>query len=128
MPTGADGKHYRSHGQAARFGGKKDAKSESNAVRGNEVEDKGDKPNMAGSTKHIMAIKHGGTPEMPAPPFHVKHADGSTHGPMDSKEELMEHMSEHMGGEMQDEDAHSNDGAIDDMADGSKEAIEGLLG
>jgi hypothetical protein len=126
MPTGADGKHYRTHGQAARFGAKPAA---SNTEGGNEIEDKGDKSNMAGSTKHIVAIKHGGTPESPAPPFHVKHADGSTAGPMQSHEELISHLSEHMGGGgMQDEDAHSNDGAMDDMSEGSKDAIDSLLG
>jgi hypothetical protein len=124
MPTGADGKHYRSHGQAARYGGKKDA---SNASGGNEVEDKGDKPNMAGSNKNIVAIKHGGTAEEPAPPYHVKHADGSTHGPMESAEELHEHMQQHFGGG-EDEGEKSNDGIMDDMADGSKEAIESMLG
>ncbi len=131
MPTGADGKHYRSHGQAARFGGKKDEKSESNAAGGNEVEDKGDKPNMAGSAKHIVMIKHGGSPEMPEPPYHVKHADGSTAGPMNSDEELHEHLQQHFGeggGEMEDEAMHPNDGIMDDMADGSKEAIDSMLG
>ena len=121
MPSGADGKHYRSHGQAARFGGKAEAKEPSQDKTTNEGED------AVGKGKNVVMIKHGGTAESPAPPFHVKHADGSTHGPMDSHEELMDHMSSHMGG---DKDLGEDDSQMDSDygSEGSKAAIDSLLG
>jgi hypothetical protein len=115
MPPGADGKHYRTYGQAERFGKKPMAEEKTdNSEGGNEVD----------SGKNVMMIKHGGTKEAPAPPFHVKHADGSKHGPMDSKEELMSHMHEHLGGgDMENEDMDSDYGS-----EGSKQALDSLLG
>ena len=119
MPDGADGKHYRTYGQAERFGKKKEPSQDKtdNSAGGNEVD----------GGNNVMMIKHGGTKEAPAPPFHVKHADGSKHGPMDSKEELMEHMHEHLGGGENAEE--ESDGMTPDYAsDGSKQALESLLG
>jgi hypothetical protein len=120
MPDGADGKHYRSHSQAARFGGQKsEAQPVDSAAGGNEINDK-DSP----KGKNIVAIKHSGDETGPKPPFHVKHEDGSvTHH--DSKEDLMSHLDEHMGGgeSMENDDMDSDYGS-----EGSQEAIKTLLG
>jgi hypothetical protein len=117
MPSGQDGKHYRTYGQAERFGKKQPSEDKTdNAEGGNEV----------GKGANVVMIKHAGTAESPEPPFHVKHADGSKHGPMHSKEELMAHMHEHMGGgELGEDDSHMDS---DYGMEGSKEAIDSLLG
>ncbi len=117
MPTGSDGKHYRTHGQAERFGKTPPSEDKTdNSAGGNEV----------GKGKNMVMIKHGGTPEAPEPPFHVKHGDGSTHGPMDSKEELMDHLHQHMGGEEMGADDSQMDS--DYGSEGSQAAIKTLLG
>jgi hypothetical protein len=127
MPSGADGNFYRTHGQAERFG-KKAAASENQteSKQGmNHTEDA-----AVGKGSHIVAIKHGGTPEAPEPPFHVKHADGSKHGPMQSHEELHQHLAQHFaGGEGEQEAMQPNENMDGDYAsEGTKEAIDSLLG
>jgi hypothetical protein len=116
MPDGADGQHYRSHSQAARYGAKKEDKPVDNGAGGNEV----------GKGKNIVAIKHSGRDEDGArPPFHVMHEDGTKHGPMNSHEELMDHLHEHMGGgEFPKEEQPDSDYG----SEGSEEAIKTLLG
>ena|ERR1700683_148762 len=119
MPDGADGKHYRSHSQAARFGAKAEAKPVGNGDGGNEVDGK-DYPKGS----NIVAIKHSGDESGPKPPFHVKHEDGSvTHH--DTKEDLMQHLDEHLGGgeSMDDSQMDSDYGS-----EGSEEALKTLLG
>jgi hypothetical protein len=122
------GKQYRTHGQAYR------ASQESPKEPSQDAADNqkgGDAVNDQNSPKgkHVVMIKHSGTPEAPAPPFHVKHADGTVHGPMNSSEELMSHMSQHMGGGEEEDLGHDqNHEALENISDGSKEAIESLLG
>lgn len=119
MPSGADGKHYRSYGQAARFGGAEDksAKPEDQSQDEPMGEQKGGK---------VVAIKHSGDKESgPKPPFHVKHEDGHVEGPMNSKEELMDHLGQHFGGDEEQEQENPEQG---DMSDGSDEALKTLLG
>lgn len=120
MPS-HNGQQYRTHGQAARAAKEQPSQDKTdNSAGGDAVNDK------QSPKGNVMMIKHGGTPEAPAPPFHVKHADGSKHGPMDSKEELMAHMHEHMGGEDQGMDDSQMDS--DYGSEGSQEAIKTLLG
>ena len=57
MPPGADGKHYRTYGQAERFGKEKEPSQDKtdNSAGGNEVD----------GGKNVMMIKHGGTKQLP---------------------------------------------------------------
>ena len=133
------GKQYRTHGQAYRAsqeagGAGEAAKEPSNAAGGNEV----DKAGMDSKGKNIIAIKHSGRGEdgKPKPPFHVKHEDGSTEGPMNSHEELMNHLQDHMGGtseesqEYGDAETAENGGIDENMesGEGEEEALKSLMG
>jgi hypothetical protein len=116
MPSGADGKHYRSYGQAERFGKKSEDKTD-NAEGGNEVEGK-DK--MMGSG--VTAIKHtnGG------PPYKIKHEDGQVTS-HDSHDEAMQEMHKSVpGGEEKMADDSQMD--ADYGSEGSKQALDSLLG
>lgn len=121
MPTGEDGKFYRSHGQAARMG-KKAATTEA-AHDMTHTEDAA----VGKGSKNIVAIKHNG-----GPPYQVKHEDGQVTS-HDSHEDLMSHLAEHIpGGEGMEDESHEsmeNDGMDSDYgSEGSKAAIESLLG
>jgi hypothetical protein len=126
MPT-HKGEYGRTHGQAYRLG---EAKAKA-AGPGNDMTQGEGKDNEVDGEKggNIVAIKHSGrgADGKAMPPFHVKHEDGSV-SKHDTHEDLMGHLDEHMGGGMKDEDEDSNDGGMGDIADGSKDAIESLLG
>lgn len=117
MPT-HKGQYGRTNGQAYRRG-EEMASSESNDKDMNNAEGGND---IGKGGKNIVAIKHSD-----GPPYHVKHEDGAV-SKHDSKEDLMSHLDAHIpSGEME-EDDKSNEGSTDNVADGSKEAIESLLG
>lgn len=125
MPT-HNGEYGRTNGQAFRLG---EAKKSAGAKKDDMTKDEGmNKDNKVGGG-NIVAIKHMGRDAegKAMPPFQVKHEDGSV-SKHASHEEMMAHLDQHMGDEMRDEDESSNDGANMDMTDGSKEAIESLLG
>jgi len=124
MPSGADGKHYRTHGQAARFGGTKEPSQDKtgNAEGGAEVGGK----EMKGEPKNVIMVKHAGTPEAPEPPFHVKMGNGDVAGPMNTVEEFHAHMHSKMGGDSELE--HDQNHEALDSVGGTQEAIESLLG
>ena len=115
MPSGEDGKHYRTYGQAERFGKKPPVQDKTdNSEGGNEV--KGD---MKGAG--VTAIKHtnGG------PPYKIKHEDGQVTS-HDSHEEAMQEMHKSVpGGESDMNDEHMDS---DYGSEGSKQALDSLLG
>jgi hypothetical protein len=115
MPSGEDGKHYRTYGQAERFGKKPSEDKTGNAEGGNDVS-KGD---MKGSG--VTAIKHtnGG------PPYKIKHEDGQVTS-HDSHEEAMQEMHKSVPGGSADMDDSQMDS--DYGSEGSKQALDSLLG
>jgi hypothetical protein len=130
MPTGEDGKFYRTHGQAARLGKKPAAAAgDGSHQEGQQMTD--GKENAVGKGGNVLRIKHSGRDEEgnAKPPFHVMHEDGSKHGPMNSHEELHAHLQQHMGGSEMEHEADQPNEGIDGMeSEGADEAIKSLLG
>lgn len=118
MPKSSNGTHYRTHGQAYRASQTEEPSQDMN----NNGEDHQLGKDMKGGG-NIVAIKHND-----GPPYHVKHEDGEV-SKHDSKEDLMAHLDEHIpGGEKDEDDPKESNMDSDYGSEGSREAIESLLG